>query len=131
MRGARYNIRNYIGALYTSLDLATASAEMLRYFTVQPDCGLISAVIHLELSRVIDLTEHRLLRRAGIRRSDLTGTSYAICQELGLRAWESGIEGLLVPSAAVRRGRNLVLFLDNQQPRWSIQLRRMAQATLV
>ncbi len=123
MRGARYNIRNYFGALYTSLDLATAREEMRRYFTVPPDCGLAAAVIELELSRVLDLTTRALLRRFDVRLTDLTGESYALCQEFGLRAWESGIEGLLVPSAARRGRKNLVILLDNQQPRWAIHLR--------
>ena len=73
---------------------------MRRYFTIEPDCGLVEAVIDLELSRVVDLTNYGQLRRIGIGWAALTGPSYAICQEFGLRAWESGLEGLLVPSAA-------------------------------
>src|SRR5579862_2041751 len=62
-RGARYNIRNYFGALYTSLDLETARAEMHRYFTVPPDCGFVSAAVRVRLSRVIDLTNRSVVRR--------------------------------------------------------------------
>jgi len=129
--GARYNIRNYFGALYTALDLATARAEMRRYFTVEPDCGLVEAVIDLELTRVVDLTKHSALRRLGVRSVDLTGERYAVCQEFGLRAWECGLEGLLVPSAAARGRKNLVVFLDNQQPAWSVRLRSVAAADLL
>ncbi len=127
-RGARYNIRNYFGALYTSLELETARAEMRRYFTIPPDCGFVSAVASVHLSRVVDLTNPKSIRHVGLRRMDLAGSSYAVCQEFGLRAWESGLEGLLVPSAGIRGARNLVLFLDNQHPRWSMHLRSVTPA---
>jgi len=125
-RGARYNVRNYFGALYTSLEVETARAEMRRYFTVEPDCGFVWAVVRLTLARVVDLTKKRPLPRFGVRSLDLVGEDYAACQELGLRAWETGIEGLLAPSVASRGGRNLVVFLDNQHPRWTIQLHALA-----
>ena len=130
-RGGRYNIRNYFGALYTSLDLATAHAEMCRYFTVEPDCGLTQAVIDLELTRVVDLTGRGLLRRIGIGLVDLVHESHAVCQGFWLRAWESGVEGLLVPPAAVHGRKNLVVLLDNQQTGWSIRLRRLEAAKLL
>ncbi len=50
LHGARYNIRGYFGALYTSLSKETAAREMAR--------------------------------------------------DIGLRAWENGIEAMLVPSVA-------------------------------
>ena len=129
-RGARYNIRNYFGALYTALDPDTARAEMRRYFTVEPDCGFVETIADLRLSRVVDLTAHRL-GRTGIRRRDLVADSYTVCQEFGLRAWEIGLEGLLVPSAAVRGRKNLVVFLDNQQPGWGIRLRNVILTRVV
>lgn len=40
LHGARYSIRGYFGALYTSLSKETARREMARYFTVPPMAGL-------------------------------------------------------------------------------------------
>jgi RES domain-containing protein len=128
-RGARYNVRNYFGALYTSLEVETARAEMRRYFTIEPDRGFVWAVIKVKLTRIVDLAERRRLPQLGIRATDLTGDSYTVSQELGLRAWESGIEGLMVPSAAVPGAKNLVIFLDNQRLHWTVLLRALAEHT--
>jgi len=43
--GARYNIRGYFGALYTSLSRKTARREIARYFTVAPVDGFVEASI--------------------------------------------------------------------------------------
>jgi len=117
LHGARYNHKNYFGAVYTSLELTTAQAEVGRYFTVPPDCGFVTASLTLDLSQVVDLTDSKRLRKIS-----LLGDNYAVCQEFGWRAWESGVEALLVPSAAVPTAKNLVLFLDYQRPFWSIKL---------
>jgi RES domain-containing protein len=53
LHGARYNIRGYFGALYTSLTKETARREMARYFTVPPIDGFVEASIGLRLSRVL------------------------------------------------------------------------------
>ena len=68
------------------------------------------------------MTNTRLLRKAGIEWGLLIGTRYAITQEIGLRAWESGIEALLAPSAAYPAERNLAVFLDNQRSGWEVAL---------
>ncbi len=126
LHGARYNLRGYFGALYTSLGIATARSEMARYFTVPPIGGFVEASIRLQLSRVVDLTNRRLLRKAGIAWEHLVGTSHMIPREVGLRAWESGVEGLLAPSAANAAEHNLVVFLDNQHPVWKVELTAVA-----
>src|SRR5258708_28895880 len=116
LHGARYNLRNYFGALYTSLELTTAQAEVRRYFTIPPDCGFVTAALTLQLSRVVDLTDKKLLRKVRIPGSRLTSDDYAVCQEFGWRACESGIEALLLPSPAVPHATNLLLFLSHQRP---------------
>ena len=95
---------------------------MARYFTAAPRGGFVEASILLRLNRVVDLTNTRLLRRPGIEWGQLIGTRYAITQEIGLRAWESGIEALLAPSAAHPAERHLAVFLDNQCPLWEVAL---------
>jgi RES domain-containing protein len=122
LHGARYNIRGYFGALYTSLSHETARREMARYFTAAPRGGFVEASIRLRLGRVVDLTNTRLLRKPGIEWGQLIGTRYAITQEIGLRAWENGIEALMTPSAAYLAERNLALLLDNQRALWEVAL---------
>lgn len=122
LHGARFNIRGYFGALYTSLSLRTARQEMAKYFTVPPIGGFVEASISLRLSRVVDLTNRRLLRKAGIAWEQLIESRFTITQEIGLRAWETGIEALLTPSAANAGERNLAVFLDNQNPSWQVEL---------
>ena len=122
LHGARYNIRGYFGALYTSLSKEAARREMARYFTVPPIGGFVEASIGLRLSRVVDLTNHTLLRRAHIGWEQLIESRFPITQEIGLRAWENGIEALLAPSAANPEEHNLAVFLDNQRPLWRVEL---------
>jgi RES domain-containing protein len=128
LHGARYNIRGYFGALYTSLSKETARREMARYFTVPPIDGFVQASIGLRLSRVVDLTNRKLLRNATIIWEQLIETQLSITQEIGLRAWENGIEALLAPSAANPAERNLAVFLDNQHPLWRVELTNIAAA---
>ena len=123
LHGARYNIRAYFGTLYTSLSSATAQREMARYFTVQPIGGFVEASIGLKLSRVADLTDRHFLRRAKLPWEPLTATGFTLTQEIGLRAWEAGIEALLVPSAANPAEQNLAVFLDSQDPPWHVELK--------
>jgi RES domain-containing protein len=129
LHGARYNIRGYFGALYTSLTQETARREMARYFTVPPIDGFVEASIGLRLNRVLDLTNRRLLGRAGIVWEQLIETRFTISQEVGLRAWENGIEAVLAPSAANPAERNLAVLLDNQHPMWRVELSNIARVT--
>ncbi len=122
LHGARYNIRGYFGALYTSLSPETAGREMARYFTVPPRGGFVEAAIALRLSRVVDLTDKTLLVEAGIAWEHLMGARHSITQEIGRRAWENGVEALRIPSAAEPAQHNLAVFLDNQRPPWDVAL---------
>jgi len=126
LHGARYNIRGYFGALYTSFTRETAHREMARYFTVPPEGGFVEAVIRLRLSRVVDLSDRRLLRKAGVEWDQLLSPRLPHTQEIGLRAWESGIEALIAPSAANPAERNLAVLLDNHYPGWRVELASVA-----
>ena len=126
LHGARYNIRGYFGALYTSYTRETARREMARYFTVEPEGGFAEAAIRLRLSRVVDLTNRRLLRQAGVEWAQLVAPELLQTQEIGLRAWESGIEALIAPSAADPEARNLAVLLDNHSAPWRVELAAVA-----
>ncbi len=124
LHGARFNIKGYFGALYTSLNPGTARREMARYFTVAPLGGFVQASIRVRLTRVLDLTRPDVLERIGVREEQLIEAQHSVTQEIGLNAWEHGFEGLLAPSAAIPAERNLAVFLDNQRPSWRIELAR-------
>jgi RES domain-containing protein len=127
LHGARYNIRGYFGVLYTSISKENAHREMARYFTVPPIGGFVEATVRLRLSRVIDLTNRSVLRKAGVTAEELAGPAYVVTQEIGLRAWEYGIEALIVPSAADPSESNLAVFLDNQYSRWLVELTKVSR----
>lgn len=59
---------------------------------------------------VLDLTDPRLRRLAGITVKQLRSNRYAACQALGRAARAAGFEGILAPSAALPGGRTLVVF---------------------
>jgi RES domain-containing protein len=126
LHGARYNIQGHFGALNTSLSKETARLEMARYFTVRPRGGFVEASIGLRLSRVVDLCNRKLLLKAGLEWEQLIDARFLFTQEIGLRAWENGIEALLAPSAANPAERNLAVLLDNQHPAWGVELTGIA-----
>lgn len=127
--GGRYNIRGYFGALYASLEIETARKEMARYFTVPPRDGFVEAEIEFRLHRVVDLTDRALLKKADTQWSDLVGADHMIAQEFGQRAWEIGIEALVVPSAADPKSKNLAVFLDNQHGTpWTVGVAQVRDA---
>lgn len=130
LHGARYNIRGYFGALYTSLSRETARLEMARYFTVPPLGGFVEASISLRLNRVLDLTNRKRLRRTGLAWERLIEPRFLLTQELGRMAWESGWEALLAPSAADPQQHNLAVFMDNQRPLWRVELAEVAAGTM-
>jgi RES domain-containing protein len=99
-----------------------------RYFTAPPREGFVEASIVLRLSRVVDLTDRARLRKHGLAQEDLISSDYVVPQSCALRAWEKGVEGLLVPSAARPGANNLAVLMDNQQPGWRIELRRITLA---
>ncbi len=126
--GARYNVKQYFGCLYTCLDPETLDAEMRRYFTVPPDLGFVDAQIDVRLSRVVDLTNELIHKKAGIKRGALVANDYLVTRHAGLCAWQAGVEAMLVPSAAIDGKINLAVFLDNQSAGWRMGLRQVVSA---
>ena len=128
-RGGRYNVRDYFGCLYTCLDRHTLDLELARYYTVPPDCGFAEAAIAVQLTSVLDLTSQSILKSLGLPTKMLIDQSYTFTQHAGACAWEAGIEGLIVPSAADPAKRNLALLLDNQKPGWLIGVRSVSTSS--
>ncbi|PYU26520.1 MAG: hypothetical protein DMG30_01940 [Acidobacteria bacterium] len=117
--GGRFNSPNEFGALYTSLEPATAAKEVargLRQRGVDPDQFPEGAwwvyELEVKLGSVLDLTEAAVLQNSGLQGGSLTGGDVIATREIATQAREQGYEALLVPSAAVAGSKNLVIFLD-------------------
>lgn len=119
--GGRYNPKDAFGALYCSEKPATCIAEVRKATAGRTLSAFVLVSVTVELQRVLDLTDHAVLQRLGLRSEDLIAPDWAPTQELGRLAREAGFEGLLVPSAAAP-GTNLVLFPDYLASASSVQL---------
>ncbi|MGH9684226.1 MAG: RES family NAD+ phosphorylase [Candidatus Acidiferrales bacterium] len=125
--GGRFNSPNEFGALYTSLEAATAAKEVargLRQRGVDPDQFPEGAWwvydLEVKLESVLDLTDTNVLQRSGIVASSLTGSDIIATREIAAEARERGYEALLVPSAAAPGSGNLVIFLDKVLARLNV-----------
>jgi hypothetical protein len=74
----------------------------------------------VDLKRVLDLTDKSTLEKLGLHEGDLIlkkeklANAYDIPQQIGNIAQEMGFEGILVESAALDDGYNLVIFPKRQ-----------------
>jgi filamentous hemagglutinin len=128
--GARWNPPASVATVYASLTIETAMAEALahhRYygFAVEQALPRVLVSIQARLQRVLILTDRRVCRTLGVRRSQLIEEDWRACngggeeartQALGRLAWDAGWEGLVLPSAANPDGMNLVVFPGNLLP---------------
>jgi RES domain-containing protein len=122
--GGRFNPPGEFGALYTSLESATAAQEMARGLRQRgidpqqfPEGAWWVYELEVELESVLDLTDPNVLERIGIQQDSLTGAEINATREIAAQAREQGFEALLVPSAAVPSSKNLVVFLDRLEAR--------------
>jgi RES domain-containing protein len=122
--GGRWNPAGEFAAVYASLDPETAMAETLahfRYYRIAEHTAMprLFVAIDVRLIRMLDLRGDPLPKRlhlslATLRDEDWRRTSSAsggsLTQNVGKAAFECGLEGLIVPSAAHADGANLVVF---------------------
>lgn len=119
LNGGRYSSPGTKGVLYASFDQATAVAEVAKGLKMRgintedygPDdwwayeLGLIS-------TRALDLTDPKLLEKLHISRTALLGDDLALTREVAKEALAAGYDALIVPSAALGQGKNVVIFLS-------------------
>ena len=128
--GGRFNAPGSFPAVYASLDKATAVAELdarARYYGLSADALQPSVLVAVEmrLQALVDLRQPAVLTALGItpdaiatcdwRAAQAAGRE-ALTQALGRAAYENGLEALLVPSAQVPDGVNLVYFPGANRP---------------
>lgn len=129
--GGRFNFKGLFEVLYLSCDVHTCLEETTKSLQ-QAGRDVARALprtvigVDVVLSRVLDLTDATTRRRLGLTRASLVEAGWlriqeidnheAFTQSLGRLAREAGFEAILVPSAAVRLGRNLDIFPDRLLP---------------
>jgi RES domain-containing protein len=120
--GGRWN-QPGIATAYASLEVRVATEEWLAQLAragIPAESKLPAAVSfgEVELQKVLDV-DGALIRRLRLTRKELLSSDWeeenragkeSLPQALGRAALALGCEALLVPSAAVARGKNLVLF---------------------
>jgi RES domain-containing protein len=122
--GARWNPPDSFRTIYTSLEPETALAEVLayfRYYHFPISTAMPRVIVSFEarLQRVLDLTDGTTRRLLGVSVRRLLDEPWrklqeegreALTQTIGRLAYNEGVEGLLVPSAARKEGMNLIIF---------------------
>lgn len=133
--GGRWN-RIGIRAIYGSLDVLTATTEALQNFL---DFGIPKAAMRptviasarVSLAKVLELQDDLLDDAIGFSLSDLLAEDWAAIQAGGEESWSqavgrgcklAGFEAMIVPSARLTGGKNIVVFPDNLQKGSSIEI---------
>ncbi len=127
--GGRWNPAG-IAMVYASLSPETAMAETLAYFRhygipLQQAMPRTFVAIAASLQAVLDLRQGWVRQRLHVAqkqiltvdwRGEMRAGREPITQTIGRAALEAGLEGLIVPSAADRRGHNLLVLPENLRP---------------
>jgi RES domain-containing protein len=105
--------------LYASLEKVTAVAEVAKGLKTRginpeeygPD-DWWAYELELTSSRVLDLTDPRVLERLQVRAAALVAGDVALTRQIGRQALDAGYEAIIAPSAAREEGKTLVIFLS-------------------
>lgn len=124
--GGRYNLKGAFEVLYLAVDVHTCTEEVTRSmqvseFVIADSLPRTTIAIEVKLSRVLDLTDDKILKQLAVSTAVLKNTDWkniqnndgreAVTQEIGRYARDAGFEALLVPSS-VWKGKNLDIFSD-------------------
>jgi len=121
--GGRWN-RVGLQAIYASLDVITATREayqnLLTFgFSLTTIMPRVTAGARVSLGKVLDITDKRVCPKIGFTISELIEEDWKAIQSGGEESWTqaigrgclvSGFEGLIVPSAQSKDGKNIVIF---------------------
>jgi RES domain-containing protein len=113
--GARWNPPG-IPAIYTSLSRETVLAEVEHQLSMEPLRPTVRRTLYsieVALSSVLDLSSWAVLQTVGLSRENLADIDHAPCQRIGGAVEHLEHDGLLVPSARLMGGTNLVIY-----PNW-------------
>ena len=118
--GERWNPRGEYEVLYTALNEKTAKAELERLaerqgLTLDDLAPRDLVSIEVALSKVIDLTDKKILEQIGINENEIAGNNVSLCIEISRLARGASFEAILAPSAT-KKGSVLVVFPDRLRP---------------
>lgn len=139
--GGRWTPPGSFATVHASLEVETAVAESLgtqqRYgIPVAARLPLVLVAIDCRLQAILDLTDEAILECLELSRRRLARCRWresmdkereALTQAVGRAAFEQKLEGLLVPSAQKRQGRNLVVFPAQLRPGSSLRIQNVAK----
>jgi RES domain-containing protein len=128
--GARWNPPGSFHAVYASLEVETAVAEVLQHFRhyglpVAKAMPRVIVSLEVKLERVLDLREGDVRRLLVVSEKRMLSEPWrqeqkkgleALTQAIGRLAYEVNVQALLVPSAARKGGSNLIVFPANLDP---------------
>ncbi|MCC6428548.1 MAG: RES family NAD+ phosphorylase [Phycisphaerales bacterium] len=123
-RAGRWNPTGLAAVVYASLEPEHAISESLadhRYhgIPVQEAMPRVIAAIEVSLKKVVDLNVEKICAIWGTSTQQLVKLDWRgsatepLTHGIARACFQAGVEALLVPSAAVRSGRNLVMFPQN------------------
>jgi RES domain-containing protein len=121
--GARWNPPE-VPAIYTSLSREAVLAEADYQISMEPLRPTVRRTVYqleVTLSSVLDLSSPALLQSLGLPPTDVSGIDHASCQRIGGAVEHLGHDGLLVPSARVIKGVNLVIYPNKQTAEYSFR----------
>jgi RES domain-containing protein len=122
LSGGRWNVKSLVPVMNfgTTAAVTAAEADAKAIRNGWPPGSLspqTRVAFHLQLQSVLDFTNAAALRALGIKKTELTGCDWEAEQTAGrealtqaLAAFETYAEGLIVPSARLKGGVNVVVF---------------------
>jgi len=125
--GGRWNAIGSVRAAYASTKPEVALTEALahyRYYGFQDEDAMprVTVALQFKLRKVLSLTNPNVQRKLNLRLPEIMAEDWRRIQDmkkesqsqsLGRAVAAAGFEGMLVPSAVVPSGINLVYFPDN------------------
>lgn len=125
--GGRWNAIGSVRAAYASTKPEVALAEALAHFRYhgfkdEEAMPRVTMALQFKLRKVLDLTNPNVQRKLNLNLPEIMAEDWrriqgtkteSQSQSLGRAVAAVGFEGMLVPSAVVRNGVNLVYFPDN------------------
>jgi RES domain-containing protein len=125
--GGRWNAIGSVRGAYASTKPEVALAETLahyRYYGFQDEDAMprMTVALQFKLRKVLNLTNSNVQRKLNLNLPEIMAEDWRRIQDmkkesqsqsLGRAVATAGFEGMLVPSAAVPSGINLVYFPDN------------------
>lgn len=137
--GGRWNPPSSFATVYASFSEATALAEAKAnhlYYGLDPVDALPRTIVAVDVkfASVLDLTEGMIRKTLGVSASRMRSDDWrklvrrgteSLTQAIGRAAYESGLEGLIVP--ACDGGQNAVWFPDNLRSTSKVTIRNAAK----